>query len=136
MVVREHFERDAMGGQFPERVAHEPPGDFGADALAPPLSLQGDTKRAFAFPCASGDQADVANERSCLLIFHYQPEEPREFVAVGRGSHLLDPLLPSRRDVPVVGESERLDFRIAVQVKEEAAVARLEGAQDRPLRFE
>ena len=103
VIVREHFERDAMGGQFPERVAHEPPGDLGADALTPPLSLQGDTKRAFAFPRASGDQADVADERPCLLIFHHQLKEPREFVAVGRGSHLLDPLLPSGRDVPVVG---------------------------------
>jgi len=122
-----------MDSQLPKRVVDEPPGDFGANALSPPLPFQGDTQRALVSLRAGsgGDQADVADERPRPLIFH-QSHEFRK-VLVGRG-HLLDPLVQSGRGV--FGECERLDFRVVVQVKEEVAVARLEGAHYRPLRFE
>ena len=122
-----------MDSQLPKRVVDEPPGDLGADTLSPPLPFQGDTQRALVSLRAGsgGDQADVADERLRLLFFH-QSHEPRK-VLVGR-RHLLDPLVQSVRDV--VGECERLDFRVVVQVKEEVAVAGLEGTHYRPLRFE
>ena len=111
-------------------MVYKPPCDFGTNTLPPPHPPQGDTERAIVFLCPRDDQTDVTNECPCLFIF-YQAQEPWE-VLVG-GGHLFDPVLQPRREV--VGESERLDFRVVVQAKKEVTVARLEGAQDHPLRF-
>ena len=111
-------------------MVYEPPRDLGADALSPPLSLQGDTKRAAMFPRAGDSQAEVADECSRCLIFD-QPLEAWKVLV--RRCHLFDPLLQLGCDV--VGESKRLDFRVIVQVIKKITIAGLEGAQDRPFCF-